>query len=198
MAILLDWKIKNRTGICHHTEKKFEEDDPFYTCIFDDPESDGFIRRDFSEAAWKDISQSFEPAPFSFWRSIYKAPENQNKEEPIKQNSVEAMLHRMIEEGRPETENTRYILALMLERKKILIPTEVKETESNTLLFYEHKDSGAVYIVADPKLHLEEVGLIQEEVSLLLEAEENMASGGASSEKEEPASEAVEVVSEEE
>lgn len=172
MAILVDWKIKNRTGVCCHTNRTFEEDEEFYTCIFDDPESDGFIRRDFCVEAWKEVSGVLETKPFSFWKSTYKAPNTGKKEEPIQQNSIEAMLHRMIEEGRSETENARYILALMLERKKLLIPTEVKETENNTLLFYEHKDSGAVYIVADPKLHLEQVGEIQEEVALLLEAEE--------------------------
>ena len=177
MAILVDWKIKSRSGVCHHTEKAFEDEEPFYTCIFNDPESAGFIRRDFSVDAWEEVSEQLEPKPFSFWKSVYKPPETGKKDEPIKQNSIEAMLHRMIEEGRSETENTRYILALMLERKKILIPTEVKETENNSLLFYEHKDTGAVYIVADPQLHLEEVGEVQEEVAKLLENEERRARG---------------------
>lgn len=192
MAIVVDWKIKNRTGVCDHSEKPFEEEEPFYTCIFDDPESDGFIRKDFCIDAWKEIGDALDPAPFSFWKSTYKSPENQKKEEPIKQNSVEAMLHRMIEEGRSETENARYILALMLERKKILIPTEVKETDNNSLLFYEHKDTGAVYIVADPKLHLEEVGAIQEEVAQLLENEERKARGEVIEEPEAETSEAEE------
>ena len=173
MAIVVDWKIKSRSGVCSHTGEAFTDDEPFYTCIFADPESDGFIRRDYSASAWQEVSASLEPAPFSFWKSVFKTVVAEKKEEAIPQNSVEAMLHRMIEEDRTETENARYILALMLERKKILIPTEKKETENRTLLFYEHKDSGAVYIVSDPGLRLDEVERIQDEVSQLLEEEEN-------------------------
>lgn len=177
MAIVVDWKIKSRSGVCSHTERAFEDEEPFYTCIFDDPESDGFIRRDFSVDSWNELSESLEPRPFSFWKSVYKDKKEVKKEESMKQNSVEAMLHRMIEEDEPATENARYILALMLERKKILIPTEVNRTETRTLLFYEHRDTGSVYIVTDPELKLDEIGQIQEEVSELLAAEEAKAAG---------------------
>ncbi len=173
MAIVLDWKIKNRSGVCDHTEHLFEEDEPFYTCIFDDPESDGFIRRDYSLAAWEELSGHMEPEPFSFWRSVYKPPAETGEDETVNQNSAEAILHRLIEQDDPSTENARYILALMLERKKILLPTETKTTDTSTLLFYEHKETGAVYIVADPELKLDEIGHVQEQVSALLEAEEN-------------------------
>ncbi|MDF1816577.1 MAG: hypothetical protein P1V20_30525 [Verrucomicrobiales bacterium] len=157
MSIIVDWKIKPRSGVCSHSDKEFEDEEPFYTCIFDDPESDGFIRRDYSVESWNAISKKLEPSPFSFWKSHYKKQENKAKEDAVKQNSAEAMLHRMIEEDQPVTENARYILALMLERKKILIPTEVKETDTRRRLFYEHKDTGSVYIVSDPMLKLDEI-----------------------------------------
>ena len=173
MAIVIDWKIKSRSGVCCHTERPFEDEESFFTCIFDDPESDGFIRRDYSLDAWNELSDTLDPPPFSFWKSVYKVPEPEEKEEALPQNSAEAMLHRMIEEDRPATENARFILALMLERKKILIPTEVKKTDTRTLLLYEHKETGSVYIVADPDLKLDEVEKIQEEVSDLLAEEEN-------------------------
>jgi hypothetical protein len=184
MSIVVDWKIKPRTGECHHSGVMFADEEPFYTCIFDDPESDGFLRRDFSVDSWKEISGKLEPSPYSFWKSHFKEPKPTGKQEAVKQNSAEAMLHRMIEEAQPETENARYILALMLERKKILIPTEVKETETSRLLFYEHKDTGSVYIVADPQLKLDEIGSIQEEVSELLEMEEKRSSEPEASEPE--------------
>jgi len=181
MAIVLDWKIKARSGICHHTQKPFADEEHFVTCIFDDPQSDGFIRRDYSLAAWKEIEASIEPKPFSIWKSTFKAPRADGGKDPaLKGHSVEAMLERMIEEGSPETENTRYILALMLERKKILVPKEVKKMENTTLLFYEHKETGSVYMVADPGLKLDEIGKIQEEVAALLAREQQRpdASGG--------------------
>ncbi len=182
MAIILDWKIRTTTAQCEHTGEAFADEEDFYTCIFDDPESDGFIRKDYSVASWKEIRASIDPAPFSFWRSTYKAPVVHKEKDAIQDTSAEGMLKRMMEENSPHTENARYILALMLERKKTFIQVDAKEAETTTLLFYEHKDTGDVYIIADPGLHLGEIEEVQREVVELLASEEN-GQGAASTQE---------------
>ncbi|HEX2747857.1 MAG TPA: hypothetical protein VHM91_07665, partial [Verrucomicrobiales bacterium] len=82
--------------------------------------------------------------------------------------SAEGLLRRLIEEDAPGTENTRYILAIMLERKKMLKHTATRETEDANFLIYEHPKSGEVYIIRDPELRLDQVEAVQREVSLLL------------------------------
>ena len=176
MAIIQDWKIRSTTARCELTEEPFVDEQPFYTCIFEDPESDGFIRRDYSVSSWEQIRDELDPPPFSFWRSTYKAPAPEPEEETIKDTSAEGMLRRFIEEDDPRTENARFILALMLERKRTLVPTDVKETETRRLLFYEHEETRDVFIVADPGLRLDEIEKVQEEVASLLAAEEKQAS----------------------
>lgn len=173
MPIITDWKIRASGAQCEHSGEPFEDEQEICTCIFDDPESDGFLRRDYSLESWSDIRDRLDPAPFSFWRSTYKVPVKEEKEEALPPHSVEGMLCRMIEEDDPATENARYILALMLERKKTLIPADVQETETRKLLFYEHKETGEVYVVADPGLRLDEIGRVQKEVSALLAREES-------------------------
>jgi hypothetical protein len=168
MAIIQDWKIRSRSQHCCHTGKPFEEGDEFYTCIFEDPESDGYIRKDYLAEVWDEVRVHFDPQPFSFWKSTFEVPPVEGKTEAIEKHSAEAMLRQMIEEDEPATENARYILAVMLERKKTLKPVETRETETSTLLFYEHKDNGDVFIIADPGLHLSEIEGVQEEVSALL------------------------------
>lgn len=172
MAIILDWKIRKTEARCDLTETPFVDGQEFYTCIFDDPESDGFLRRDYAVESWRKIRDEQDPPPFSFWKSTYKAP----AAEPVKKvddHSVEGMLRRFAEENDPRTENARYILALMLERKKTLVPTDAKETENSRLLFYEHTETGEVFVVADPGLKLDEITSVQAEVSELLAAEES-------------------------
>ena len=56
----------------------------------------------------------------------------------------------------------------MLERKRILTPTAVKENEHGRMLFYENKKTGEVFIVRDPELHLEEIEQVQDEVAMRL------------------------------
>ncbi|MEX2581281.1 MAG: hypothetical protein WD342_19650 [Verrucomicrobiales bacterium] len=175
MAIIQDWKIRSTNARCELTEREFEDGEEFFTCIFDDPESDGFIRRDYSVESWSRVKSEIEPQPFSFWKSTYKKPVEVEDKKAIEDTSVEGMLRRFVEEDDPRTENARYILALMLERKKTLVPVDSKETETRRLLFYEHAGSGDVFIVADPDLKLAEIEVVQREVSELLAAEEAAA-----------------------
>jgi len=189
MSIQQDWKISRRGNKCSHTDAKFDDGENFYTCIFDDPESEGFLRKDFSETAWAELCDSLEP--FSFWKSTCKHPKEEETPDVLENESAESMLRRMIEDDEASTENARYILALMLERKKALFPVGIKETESSKLLLYEHRLTGDVLIVRDPQLKLDEVEKVQEEVSQLLDqnhpnkesdqADSNQASGEESS-----------------
>jgi len=175
MAIIQDWKIRSTDAKCELTETAFADCEDFYTCIFDDPESDGFIRRDYSVESWKKVRSELDPQPFSFWRSTYKAPLKEEDKNAFEDTSAEGMLRRFIQEDDAGTENARYILALMLERKKSLVPTDTKETDSRRLLFYEHAQNGDVFIVADPELKLDEIEAVQREVSDLLAVEEGAA-----------------------
>jgi len=173
MGIILDWKIRSRNPQCEHTGKDFVDGEEFYTCIFEDTEADGFVRRDFSASVWDEVKKKLDPKPFSRWKSVFEVPVVKSDADTIQDNSAEGMLRRMLDEDDSKTENTRYILAVMLERKKTLLPVDVKETETRRLLFYEHKDSGDVFIVADPQLKLDEIESIQAEVALQLNHEES-------------------------
>ncbi len=188
MGIILDWKIRSRNPKCEHTGKDFVDGEKFYTCIFEGTEEEGFIRRDYSASVWDEVKPKLEPKPFSRWKSVFEVPVVEVDTDAIQDNSAEGMLRRMLDEDDPTTENTRYILALMLERKKTLLPVDVKETETRRLLFYEHKDSGDVFIVADPQLKLDEIESIQAEVAFLLRMEDDeeagQEEGESSSEKE--------------
>lgn len=184
MAIILDWKIRATQARCELTEQEFVDGQEFYTCIFEDPESDGFLRKDYAIESWEKIRDGIAPPPFSFWRSTYKAPIREESGKKIDDHSVEGMIRRFIEEDDSRTENARYILALMLERKKTLIPTDVQQTETRRLLFYEHEETGEVFVVADPQLKLDEIELVQQEVADLLAAEDRRVEGGDAAEND--------------
>ncbi len=187
MPLADSWHIKARAHQCAITEKPFAEGEAFFTALFPDPDSDGYLRLDFSEEAWNsrpdDAGQ-----PFSFWRTIYKPPEQEEQVEIVDKDDPESLLARLVEEDEPHTENTRYILAVMLERKKLLVETDSQRTRSGLLRIYEHRYSGEVFIVKDPQIPLNEIGPIQEEVQRLLsspgtEEEEGLPSNGPAPEE---------------
>ena len=72
-------------------------------------------------------------------------------------------------ESSPELSNARYILAVMLERKKLLKEIEAKRSEDGSLSrIYEHTKTGEVFIVPDPQLRMDQIADVQMQVAGLL------------------------------
>ncbi len=178
------WHIKARSHHCSVTNKPFSEGQPFLTALFTDPGSDGYLRLDFSEDGWGTRNEK-EPQPFSFWRSVYRPPEAETRIEIVEKDDPEALLARLVEEDEAHTENARYILAVMLERRKLLIETDSQKTRSGLLRIYQHRHSGEIFIVKDPQIPLSEVAPLQAEVQQLLapgETEAEPANGDSEGE----------------
>jgi hypothetical protein len=69
----------------------------------------------------------------------------------------------------PAMSQVVYVLAVMLERGKILVERDAKPHESGGILrVYEHRRSGDTFIVLDPKLRLDRLGEVQQQVVSLL------------------------------
>lgn len=169
MAFADTWHIRSRARQCAVTEQAFTEGEKVITALFPDPESSGYLRKDFKIDAW-DARAEDDEAPFSFWRSTYVPTETHEKVDPMAKEDPESLLRRLIEEDEEHTENVRYILAVMLERKKLLRETDSQRTPTGILRIYEHRKEGDVFIVRDPDIPLAEVETVQEEVFALLES----------------------------
>lgn len=168
MALPESWHVRSRSRQCAATERPFTDGETIVTALFPDPESSGYLRKDFSEQAWTERPDDAAP-PFSFWKSTYTNPKADEEEDPVEKLSPEEILQRLVEEDEEHTENTRYILAVMLERKKLLRETDSQRTPNGILRVYEHRKTGEVYLVRDPDIPLDQIEAVQEEVFILLE-----------------------------
>jgi hypothetical protein len=180
MALPESWHIRSRARACAATERPFEDGEAIVTALFPDPESSGYLRKDFALDAWQGRGEDDAKA-FSFWKAVYHAPVAGEKPDAFKKESPEDLLRRLVEEEEDHTENVRYILAVMLERKKVLRETDTQRTPSGILRVYEHRKLGDVFIVRDPNLPLDRIDQVQQEIFELLE------SGGRQAEPEEAA-----------
>jgi hypothetical protein len=167
MALQESWHVRNRSRECSITQTPFTEGQPIVTALFPDPESSGYLRKDFCETAWAERSPEDE-SPFSSWRTKFQpTPVNDNQPAVTKQ-TAEDLLKQLVEDDQEHTENTRYILAVMLERQKLLRETDTQPTNRGILRIYEHRKTGEVFIVKDPNIPLDKVEKIQLEVMELL------------------------------
>jgi hypothetical protein len=162
------WHVRSRARECAATAQAFAEGDDVVTALHPDPESSGYLRRDYLLNAWESLPEE-ERRAFSFWRSVYTPPPREGREDPAEKLSAEELLRRLVEEDAGHTENTRYILAVMLERQKLLRETDCQRTPSSILRVYEHRKTGEVFIIRDPDILLDRVESVQAEVALMLE-----------------------------
>jgi len=169
MALVEQWHIKSRARTCSGSGRPFADGETICTALFRGEEEDGFARCDFSLEAWDARPNDAEP-PFSFWRSVYQAPAASDKPQVVRKENAEDLLKRLVEEDEEHMENVRFILAIMLERQKLLRETDHQRTPTGILRVYEHRKNGDVFLIKDPDIPLDQVESVQTEVIALLEA----------------------------
>jgi len=158
-----EWPIKHRADACARTQRPFQPGEQFYTLLF--REGEGFRREDLSEEAWAQRNENIRP--FSFWKSRYEPPPA-GPPEPLAKESAEDILRRLLAQNDGTNTNACYVLAVMLERKRVLKQIKTDQTGGRPVLIYEHAKSGDVFIVPDVRLRLDEIEHVQHEVSQLL------------------------------
>jgi len=157
-----EWTIKHRADACAVTNRPFAPGEYFYTLLFHDAGS--FRREDLSEEAWRNRNENIRP--FSFWKTRYEPLPPPNTE-PLGKETAEQLFRRLLtSENSPV--NACYVLAAMLERKRVLKQVKTEQTERGRILIYEHGATGDVFIVPDPQLRLDELESVQNEVAQLL------------------------------
>ena len=161
-----EWSIQSRGDRCSATGEPFLDGQSFYTLLY--REDAGFRREDLSESAYgaRDASG---PKPFSLWRSKFEKPA-EKPPEAIERASAEEMLRWYMEQDGQGFANVRYILAVMLERKRQLKEVETRRTESGLVRVYTHGKTGEIFVIPDPELRLEQLAEVQMEVMDLLTA----------------------------
>ncbi len=163
--MLQEWQIQHRAERCAQTGRAFEDGEPFYTLLL--PREGGLERQDLCEEAWKGRAADAEK-PFCFWRSKFQLPAPAAPD-ALPKESAETLLRGYLDGGRPEHARACYILALMLERKRILRPIETRDDDGdNRLLVYEHIKSGDTFVVRDPRLRMDQLAEVQAEVAALM------------------------------
>jgi hypothetical protein len=158
-----EWPIKHRADACARTQRAFEPGEQFYTLLF--REGDGFRREDLSEEAWVQRNENIRP--FSFWKTRYE-PSPLAPPEPLAKENAESILRRLLAENDASNANACYVLAVMLERKRVLKQIKTEQTGDRPVLIYEQAKTGDVFIVPDVRLRLDEIEHVQNEVSQLL------------------------------
>lgn len=178
-----NWEIKARSRSCAVCEQPFETGQILHTVLTVTGEE--CERKDHCSRCWKQAGPEAGPAPegTAYWQSRFRRLTPPPAEDAIKKDVIERLLKRYLDSEEEAHLNLCYILALLEERKKVLIPREkIRDEQGRTVIVYEHNATGETFLIRDPRLSLTEVEAVQAQVKELIEAEKlkDQASSGES------------------
>jgi len=166
--ILSDWNIQSRGHQCHLCEQAFEDGAGYHTVLAH--ENHEYLRRDICHGCWEKQGEgAAERKGFiSHWQGTYESPPA-TPPDAIQKATAESLLRKLLETGDARWREASYILAVMLERKRVLKVKEQLREESGRVFIYEQPKSGDLFTIPDPDLKMEELEQVQIEVAALLE-----------------------------
>ena len=165
---MTEWNIQSRAHACSACSKPFADREVYHTLLFD--EAPDFRRSDICDACWqKQYSQGARDRKgfISYWQGVYAAPPP--PADAIKRETAESLLRKLIELNDPQYIPAGFILAVMLERKRLLKVKEQIVRDGQRVFIYEHPASGDLFTITDPALQLNQLEQVQRDVAALLE-----------------------------
>lgn len=165
---MLEWNIQSRAHACQVSGHAFAEGEQFHTVLLSGKE--GFERLDLCAAAWREHGAEIGARPgfVSHWVSTY-VPPPATPPEAIRKDDAESLLRALLERRDERHAPAAFILAVMLERKRLLkVKSQVRDG-GRRVIVYEHPKSGDVFTVTDPDLQLAQLEEVQRDVAHLLE-----------------------------
>jgi hypothetical protein len=165
---MIEWNLQSRAHSCQACQKTFADKEPYHTLLFDEKQE--YHRLDICQSCWN--SQYRDGASdrkgfISQWQGIYLAPPAAPPE-AIQKESAEGLLRKLIESDDPQHGPVCYILAVMLERKRLLKVKEEIKREGRRVFIYEHPRTGDIFTITDPNLQLNQLEEVQRATAELL------------------------------
>lgn len=172
-----DWNLQERGHACSDCSKPFADKAVYHTVLSFGAE--GYRRHDICHDCWNAAGGKAvrdKAGVFSYWEGVYEPPPPPPVD-PLPREDAETLMRKMLNHASADQQEALYILAVMLERKRIL---KHRETQSfaeaaasptgraGNVLVYEHLKTGEVFMIPDPQLHLDQLTQVQERVAAML------------------------------
>jgi hypothetical protein len=179
-----EWKIAKSALVCTRCNCALNVVEKLYfSVLLQQPE--GLLRRDFCEECFK---QNRPESVYYFWKTAFRNEDEKNKrrqpvvdidfvldffkrleENASNSGAIEGTGEAAIQTQIPQRLAFRYILALMLTRKKILVQdVRRKNAQDQDVQVFREKRGGAEHEVIEPDLNPDEISAVSTELGILL------------------------------
>jgi hypothetical protein len=156
-----DWQVDQASGRCAVTGRVFAEGDDFYGVLFE--EGEGFRRTDFGVDAWTGPP----PGAYCFFKS--RVPVKEKKRRMLVDDEVLVnFFERLAEETEPVRIQFRFVLALILMRKRLLKYDGSAVEDGMEIWRMVSPKEGPVHRVINPKLNDDQIAGVSEQLGAIL------------------------------
>ena len=166
---MIDWNIQSRAHACQGCGKSFTDKQPYHTLLYDQKQA--YARLDVCDSCWTARTAEtpgLEGALISHWQGVFTVPPPRPPD-PIQKQTAETLLRQLVELRDPKYVAASFILAVMLERKRLLRVKAQDRRDGRRILVYEDPRTGDLFTVPDPELHLDQLAQVQHDVTHLLQ-----------------------------
>lgn len=158
------WDIYKPSGECAATGTKIEFGDEYYGALVEGEE--GLERKDFCVSHWEQ-----EPPPvYCYWKTRLPHP-NQKKKVFVDDEMLLAFFDRLENDGEPERVNFRFVLALILMRKRRLKYDSSATQGDQEIWTLKVTGEKRTVQVIDPHLDEEQIEQLSEQMGQVLHAD---------------------------
>jgi hypothetical protein len=154
---MTDYQIQPNSRRCCVSGRDLQPGETFFSVLLE--EGGKFVRREYSREAWQGPPEG----AFSFWMGKVSARE-QDRRPPVDDDMLMDCFTRLEGQNEPARINFRYVLALLLMRRKRLKFEDARTEAGREVLRLRCSQSRAVYEVVNPALADEAIMAVQDEV----------------------------------
>ena len=154
---MIDYQIQPNSRRCAATGRELRPGEKVFSVLME--EGGRLVRKDFAAEAW----QGPPAEAFSFWAGRVVAPESK-KRAPIDDEMLLDCFKRLDGQTEASRIRFRYIVALLLMRRKRFRFSEAVKENGQEWLSLRCTRTGAMHRVLNPLLSDEETAAVQEEV----------------------------------
>lgn len=177
------WDVETATGRCSVTGREFTEGDEFYTVLCEDGES--FRRQDVSVDQWKG------PPEGAFCHFKTRVPVKEKPKQLLVNNHLLfVFFERLAHETEPTRVHFRFVLALLLMRKRILrYDGTINEGGQEVWELTVPRDKSKHHVV-NPRLSDDQIAAVSEQLGAILHSDMGEWAGTAGESDTEPTEDA--------
>ncbi len=165
-----EYEIAKTTGRCSKCDKQLDPGAEFVATVCEQDEQ--FARVDYCLDCWAaDESLAAAPGTFGVWHT--RVPQPQEKKKLFVDNDLLINFFERLEGAEEQVKiNFRFVLALILMRKKLLVYDGAKKNDDGSEIWQMHFRGGEAKVeVIDPKMDENQIAEVSSHLGEILEGE---------------------------